>query len=92
MNPGWHDVCGAAGAGLIIGSYLLLQIGRLDGRGLAYSALNALGAALVIASLLVDFNLSALVPELFWLGISVLGIALHVRRARRPARFTKAVP
>ena len=75
-----HDVIGVVGVALIVGSYLLLQIGQLEGRGAAYSALNAVGAALVLLSLSVDFNLSAFIIEMFWLAISLMGLALAWRR------------
>ena len=47
---------------------------------LLYSALNALGAALIIVSLLFDFNLSAFIIELFWVIISLFGIVQFYRR------------
>ena len=51
------DVLGTAGGLLIVAAYFLLQIGRLDPRSLAYSAVNAIGAALILFSLWFDFNL-----------------------------------
>ena len=38
-----------------------LQLERIDSRSILYSALNGVGAVLVILSLLVEFNLSAFV-------------------------------
>jgi hypothetical protein len=63
MNYGVHDLLGNIGVALILGAYLLVQLGRLDPRGLTGSLINAAGAALVVASLAVDFNLSAFVVE-----------------------------
>lgn len=68
------DVIGAMGAALLVFAYLLLQLGRLDSRSLAYSLLNAVGAALIVVSLYYDFNLAAFIIELFWVLISLLGI------------------
>lgn len=68
------DGIGMIGAALIVGSYFLLQIGRLDSRSLPYSVANALGASGIILSLLYDFNLSAFAIESFWLAISLYGI------------------
>lgn len=76
----WSDLAGGVGVAAIAGSYLLLQLGRLDARRPAYSAANALGAALVLLSLAYRFNLSAFVVEVFWLGISLLGLARALRR------------
>jgi hypothetical protein len=71
----WHDVAGSTGAAIILVSYLLLQLQRMTSSGLAYSALNALGAFLILVSLLVDFNLAAFIVEAFWMVISLYGIA-----------------
>ena len=76
----WHDLLGIAGAAMIVVSYALLQLDRLGSDALAYSVLNALGAALILLSLSVDFNLSAFVIEAFWLLISFIGIARYLRR------------
>ena len=80
---GWHDALGGAGVILIVTSYLLLQMGRLELRAMTYSAANAAGAALILVSLTVDFNLAAAIIEAFWLGISVLGMVV-AWRARLP--------
>lgn len=79
MEYQWHDLVGIVGVAAIIISYLLLQLGKLDGRSLAYSAANAVGAGLVLVSLAFDFNLSAFVVESFWVIISVVGIARSIR-------------
>ena len=39
--------------------------------------LNALGASLIIVSLLFDFNLSAFIVEAFWVIISLIGIGKY---------------
>lgn len=80
----WHDVVGATGVGAIVITYFLLQSGRLAAHSLAYSGLNALGAALILVSLAREFNLAAAVVEAFWLLISLYGVARSLRqRARR---------
>ena len=79
MNYGWHDLVGNIGVAMIILSYLALQLERLDSRSFLYSVLNGMGAALVILSLLVEFNLSAFVIEAFWVLISIYGIVRRVR-------------
>jgi hypothetical protein len=82
VSYAWHDLAGNLGVATILGAYLLLQMQRIDARGPAYSLLNALGAGLVTVSLLVDFNLSALVLEVAWLAISLYGLAVALRRPR----------
>jgi hypothetical protein len=75
MSFGFHDWIGTAGVGLVVGSYLALQLGRLSSASLAYSLFNAVGAALIAVSLLYEFNLSAFLIEVFWVLISLVGIA-----------------
>lgn len=82
----WYDVVGLLGVGAILAAYALLQAGRLGIRDLSYSALNAVGAALVLVSLWFDYNLPAVVIELFWLAISFYGIGKALRTAGPDAR------
>lgn len=83
MTITWFDVAGFVGVFLIIVAYLLLQLNRLPSSSPAYSLMNAIGALLIIVSLLFDFNLSAFVVETFWFFISLLGLgrSLAARRA-----------
>jgi hypothetical protein len=71
---GWPDIAGNIGVALIVVSYFLMQIGRLDARSRGYAVTNAAGAGLVILSLMFRFNLSAFLVEAFWLLISVIGL------------------
>ena len=80
---GWPDLAGFAGVAAILLAYGLLQAGRLDATNPRYSLLNASGAAGVIVSLVVDFNLPAFLIELFWLIISLWG---WWRARRNPPR------
>lgn len=81
MSYEWHDLVGNIGVATILLTYFFVQMRRLETRSVRYSALNALGAGMVLVSLSVDFNLSAAVVEAAWAGISLLG----VWRASRPA-------
>ena len=74
MNYQWYDIVGNFGVALIIITYLLLQWGRMESSSYTYSILNALGAFFVIVSLMYEFNMSAFIVEVFWVGISVFGI------------------
>lgn len=78
----WHDFVGNVGVALIVGTYFLLQVRRMESRSIAYSLLNALGAVLIIVSLVFDFNLSSMVIEIFWLGISAFGIVRALQSVR----------
>ena len=78
---------GAAGvspgaAGVAAGAAL----GRLDVKGALSLSANFLGASLILLSLMVDFNLSALLMEGSWALVSLAGLVrLLVIRLRRAA-------
>jgi len=78
MKYGLFDFLGNIGVLLLMIAYLLLQLNKLS-NGLLYSTLNALGAGLVVVSLLTNFNLSAFLMEVFWVLISLVGIYRHLR-------------
>jgi len=70
----WYDVVGLLGVGAILAAYALLQAGRWRTQDLVYSLTNAIGAVLVLVSLRYDYNMPAVVIELFWLAISLYGM------------------
>lgn len=74
MDYSVPDLVGTLGVVMIIGSYLLVQVGRLNAVSAVYTLVNALGALFVLISLYFDFNLSAFLIELFWLLISLVGL------------------
>ena len=79
MSYGPLDFVGNIGVVVLMIAYLMLQLNKLSSAGLAYSVLNAIGACLIIVSLLYDFNLSALLMEVFWVLISLVGIYRYFR-------------
>ena len=79
MNYGPLDFVGNIGVVVLVITYLMLQLNKLSSDGLAYSVLNAVGAGLIVISLLYDFNLSAFVIEVFWVLISFVGIYRYFR-------------
>jgi len=83
MKYGLLDFLGNIGVLLLMTAYLLLQLNKLS-NGLLYSILNAVGASLIVISLLTSFNLSAFLMEVFWILISLIGIYRHLRP--NPAR------
>ena len=85
MTIAWFDLIGFMGVLLIIVAYLLLQLEKLPSSSPIYSLMNALGALLIIISLLFDFNLSAFVVEAFWFLISLLGLT-RTLLSSRPAK------
>lgn len=79
MNYGLMDLVGNIGVVTLMVTYLMLQLERIRSTDLSYSVLNAVGASLIVASLIVDFNLSAMLMEVFWVLISFIGIGRHLR-------------
>jgi hypothetical protein len=75
LDYSWFDLIGNVGVLLMVVAYLLLQLEKLSGSALSYLLLNAVGAVLVMISLMFRFNLSAFLMEAFWLLISLYGLA-----------------
>ena len=72
---------GSLGAGAIILAYALLQSQRWQATDTRYSVANAIGSALILASLVVEPNWPSILIEAFWLLISVWGL-VRAWRAR----------
>jgi len=68
------DLIGFIGVGILISTYALLQLDKIDPKGFWYSFNNLLVAILVTVSLAYTPNLSSLVIEFFWFIISVFGL------------------
>jgi predicted membrane protein len=82
MKYTWYDFAGNVGVALMVLVYLLLQVGKVRSGDLRYSAMNAVGAALVLVSLSYKFNLSAFLFETFWVVISVFGMIKFLSKRR----------
>ena len=74
IDYGWHDLLGNTGVVMVIGTYFALQTGRMSINDRVYSLLNAMGAVLILMSLMIDFNLSSFIIEIVWFSISVYGL------------------
>ena len=75
----WSDLVGSVGAACLVITYLLLQTGRMAAGSVYYSLGNALGAGLILISLIGAFNLGAFLVEFFWLVISLIPLIRRVR-------------
>lgn len=78
----WHDFVGNVGVFLVLLSYFLLQLERIDSNGIRYSLMNAAGAILICVSLFYNFNLSSLIIEVCWLAISGYGLYRCLAKSR----------
>ena len=72
MTP--YDAIGLFGVALILIAYGLLQLEKIDPKSVGYSALNFIGAVLILVSLYFAFNLASFIIEIAWLLISGLGL------------------
>lgn len=86
MRYAWYDLIGSIGVAVIIATYVALQLERIRSDQLAYSLLNAVGAGLIVFSLVFNFNFSAFVVESFWVLISLYGIARYFLRNNKDDR------
>jgi hypothetical protein len=82
MDYAWYDLLGNVGVVGIIWTYLAIQINVMDARGLWFSLVNGVAAVLILISLLYNFNLSSFIIEVFWIGISMIGIVRGIRNWR----------
>ncbi len=67
---------------MILAVYSLVQLDKMDVKGLFYSIINAVGAVFILISLTVTFNMASFVIECAWLVISLFGIFQALKRAR----------
>lgn len=74
------DLIGFVGVALLIGTYALLQLDRIDPKGFWYSFNNMIVAILVTVSLLYTMNKASMVIEVFWFIISIYGIVMYFKR------------
>ena len=74
------ELIGFSGVALLIVTYALLQLERIDPKGFWYSFLNLIVAILVTVSLVYTPNLPSLVIEFFWFIISLYGIIMYFKR------------
>ena len=55
------------------------QVGRLPSDDWRFPFANLVGSSLIMASLLVEWNLPSVVIEVFWIAISLYGTVRHAR-------------
>ncbi|MDA8708096.1 hypothetical protein N9M10_01855 [Hellea sp.] len=74
MTVTLYDVLGISGVVIILAAYLALQLDKLSVQDWRYSAANAVGALLILISLIFSFNLASFIIEIAWLLISLFGL------------------
>ncbi len=68
------DIAGVFGVVLILVAYAGATAGKLDPKSWPALVLNLLGALLILWSLTVDFNLSAVLMEGAWALVAIAGL------------------
>ena len=82
MNTFLFDAIGMLGVFMILAVYSLVQLDKMDVKGLFYSIINAVGAVFILISLTVTFNMASFVIECAWLVISLFGIFQALKRTQ----------
>jgi hypothetical protein len=75
-----YIACGVLGAGCFVATYFGTLQGWLDVGSWRFPAINLLGAALVLVSLIDAWNLPSVILECFWGTISIYGLVRNLRR------------
>lgn len=72
-------------------SYTLVQLGKLDGNGVWYTALNAAGCVFMLVSLFGAWNAPVFLNNCFSLLVSLLGFRRHYKNKRREADIGETI-
>ena len=82
------ELIGVAGFMSYVATYFALTLRWLDGNGTAYFACNMASASMVLIGLMASFNLASALIQVFWIGISIVAIALRIL-GRGPSEDTE---
>lgn len=74
---------GFVGMVFVVVAYLLLQINKYTIKSIQYQLLNLVGAILLLISLFVHFNLGSFIIEVFWIIITIYGIAVNIKDKKK---------
>ncbi|TKB43437.1 CBU_0592 family membrane protein [Thalassotalea mangrovi] len=74
------DIIGMLGTAAVVLAFFLIQLEKINPKGLQYNLLNLVGAILLLISLCINFNLASFVIEIFWIAASLVGIVKYHQR------------
>lgn len=77
-----YQFIGFVGMLFVVMAYFLLQTNKYTISSLPYQVLNLVGAILLLISLCVHFNLGSFIIEVFWILITLYGMAKNLKRKR----------
>lgn len=74
------EMIGVGGFFLYVANYTMLTLRILTGDCLRYFVLNIAAASMVLIGLSASFNLASAMIQGFWVVMSLIGIAMRLRR------------
>ena len=80
MSFDLSDVAGIIGAALVIVAYFGTQQRWFSADDWPFPLTNLVGAGFIVVSLMSHWNLASFVIEVFWIAISIYGLAQSFRR------------
>lgn len=83
INMDIYQWLGFIGMAFVVIAYFLLQINKYTIKSIQYQLLNLIGAILLLISLFVHFNLGSFIIEIFWIAITIYGIAINIKNKKR---------
>lgn len=83
FSPSVFEVIGIAGFMLYVTNYTLLTLRFINGHSVLYFTINLVASSSVLAGLTVSFNLAAAMVQVFFVVMSLVGIAIHLRQSPR---------
>ncbi len=80
--PALAEAIGLAGFCIYVLTYSLLTLRVVKAPSIPYFCMNLTASSCVLVGLSASFNLAAAMIQVFWITISLVGIALHLLRLR----------
>ena len=77
------DLVGMVGVILLLMGYYLISVSRISSGSIKYHLLNFAGAGFILFSLMFSWNTSAVVVEVAWMIISLLGLYKITQRKKQ---------
>jgi len=77
-----YTLLGIVGSLVVMVAYFATQAGSLRADDPRFAIANLVGAVLIMMSLFADWNLPAYLMEVFWVLISLYGLARHYQAKR----------
>jgi len=78
----WVEIIGWCAAVLILTAYVMLSLGRIEAKSVAYQGMNIAGAAGFIVNSGINGAIPSAVLNVIWLGIGLFALQRLLRRRR----------